>query len=61
MDPYLFFPEMVILYPESSLPCHFCPIALVARLPAIYLLPFPFPGKNLHQKTKNKKNPKKYF
>ena len=61
MAHYLFFPEMVVLCPESSLPCHFCPIALVARPPAIYLLPFLFLGKFVSKNTKIFKNPKKSF
>ena len=50
---------MVVLCPESSLPCHFFPIALVARLLVIYLLPFLFPGKICVEKPKNDKKPQK--
>ena len=58
---YLFFRKWSYFTLKVSLPYHFCPIALVARSPTIYLLPFPFLGKNLCQNTKNNKNPKKYF
>ena len=61
MAHYLFFLEMVVLCPESSLPCHFCPIALVSLPPAIYLLPFLFPRKFASKSTKTLKNPKKSF
>lgn len=61
MAHYLFFPEMVVLCHESSLPCHFYPITLVAHPPAIYLFPFPFPRKFVSKNTKILKNPKKSF
>ena len=53
---------MVVLYHESSPPCHFFPIASIARLPAIHLHPFPFPWEICAGNTKNiKKYPKIVF